>query len=489
MRSLFSLAALPFALALAMGCTVTTRPDGGGGGGGGDGGPGGRDGGVVNFETGPVNPCSPGCGPEELCGDGNDGNGLDDNCDGRVDEGCPCVPGTTRTCFAGPPDRRDIGACADGIEYCSEFGIYEGCGNGVAPSAEACDGVDNDCNGSTDDGLPGCTSAVTCPGNEVAPPLASYTLRGARVYAGGGATNWNWSIDCPDSVPADLCPTLATPNAEDTEVYLTASGAYRISVSFTLPDGGTYSCAWTLYVRGGGLRVELNWNTMLDTAGGTDIDLHLHRWTSNDAETPFFDANDCYYANCQPDSYDIAWGGHGPSDLSNCSDAPHGGGAQWTSLGYCANPRLDVDTNGTDGACDGAVTDPDLEAFCAPENINIDEPMVGVPYRILVNDYSDGFHDGATFTEVSIYCGGNLRGSFGRDDSILDFSASDGNSSGAANASWIVADVVFFPGECGLDCRIYPILRKVRGTLFGGVPFDPPWSCVADLASGTCTPR
>ena len=41
-----------------------------------------KDGGTVN----------PGCGAREMCG-----NGLDDDCNGMVDENCPCVPGTTRT--------------------------------------------------------------------------------------------------------------------------------------------------------------------------------------------------------------------------------------------------------------------------------------------------------------------------------------------------------------------------------------------------------
>ncbi len=484
--ALVSLSLASVSLAGAAGCTVrgTADRDTGGGGGVDAGGGGGLDTGGVNLETGPLNPCSGGCGTEELCGEG-DGNGLDDNCNGQVDEGCPCTPGTTRICFQGPPDRRNIGACSDGIEYCSEFGIYEGCGNGNSPAPETCDGVDNDCNAATDDGLSGCTSALTCPGNEIAPPLTNHTLRGSRVYM-GAASEWHWGISCPDSVPAELCPRLSAPNSENSDVYLAASGAYRVTLEVVLPDGTRQSCAWTLYVRGGGLRVELNWDTMLDTTGGTDIDLHLHRWTSNSGESAWFGDDDCYYGNCQPDNYSIDWPGHPDSDLSNCSSAPHGGGADWTANGACGNPRLDVDTNGTDGACDGSETNPDLEAFCAPENINIDTPVIGQPYRILVNDYSNSGHSGTTYTTVNVYCGGNLRGSFGRDTEFLDFSGSDGDSFGESNASWIVADVVFFQGECGLDCRIYPIIRKVTGDLFGGLDFGPDWSCDYDAATDSC---
>jgi len=487
-RSIFLLSALVLSAVVA-GCTVRGTDRDTGGGGGGDTGGGGRvDGGGFNPEAGPVNPCSPGCGPMELCGDG-DGNGLDDNCDGHVDEGCVCEPGTSRVCFAGPPDRRDIGACADGVEYCSEFGIYEGCSNGTSPSAETCDGVDNDCNAATDDGLSGCSSAITCPGNEIAPPLATHTLRGDRVYT-GEALEWHWTIACPDSVPAELCPRLSTPNAENTDVYLTASGGYRVSLEVVLPDGTRQNCAWTLYVRGGGLRVELNWDTLPSTRGATDMDLHLHQWTSNAAESAWFDDNDdCYYANCTPGDEGVDWPGHPDSELSNCADAPHGGGDEWTARGGCANPRLDIDTNGG-VSCDSSVTDPQDTDFCAPENINVDVPVIGQPYRILVNDYSNSGHNGTTFNTLNIYCGGNLRGSFGRDTEFLDFSTEDGAGFGGEdNASWIVADVVFFEAECGLDCRVYPILMKVQGELFSGVEFGPPWSCNYDPASHSCTPR
>src|SRR4029079_18457072 len=50
-------------------------------------------------------PVGDGCGPTELCGTGS-GNGLDDNCDGKVDEGCLCTPGDVQKCFNGPPGKR-----------------------------------------------------------------------------------------------------------------------------------------------------------------------------------------------------------------------------------------------------------------------------------------------------------------------------------------------------------------------------------------------
>lgn len=488
---------------LALGCTVRdegrVRP---GSDGGGSTTP--RvDGGGIWAPDGSVNSCNPGCGPMELCGENDDGNGLDDNCDGTVDEDCACMPGATRPCFAGPPDRRNVGACADGIAVCNEFGRWSACGTGVAPSPETCNGTDDDCNGITDD-LEGCSSAVMCPGNETASPLSTHRLVGDRVYT-GAARSWHWEVECPASVPEELCPAPVSPAAEDSDIYFTASGAYRVQMSVTLEDGSTVNCAWSIYVRGGGLRVELNWDTMLDTAGSTDVDLHLHRWTRNGVDTEFFtETDDCYYGNCTPrEDPPYSWPGHAPSELENCENAPRGGGAIWRSRGSCGNPRLDVDTNGNDGsprrgACSASQTDPTQRDFCAPENINVDEPVIGMPYRIMVNYFTSNGHVGATNPTVNVYCGGALRGSFGRDPLVF---LRDGTGwFGSANDSWYVADVVFFEGECGLDCTVYPIGTIAKGSVHGdpwdpeGVidvesPFGPPWSCDYDAANQRCIPR
>ena len=100
----------------------------------------------------PLNGCELACveSGEELC------NGLDDNCDGEIDEafpeqGDPCGP-----CDAGSLE------CVDGVARCS-----------TPPEApELCDGVDNDCDPATEDGADddevgqpcGALQADGCPG-------------------------------------------------------------------------------------------------------------------------------------------------------------------------------------------------------------------------------------------------------------------------------------------------------------------------------------
>src|SRR6185436_10136257 len=86
-------------------------------------------GGACSGAGGACAPVAPGCGNMEVCGDG-----LDNNCDGEVDERCPCTPGQVQACFKGPPGRRGVGACQDGMQRCQgagEFGTWGACEGGI----------------------------------------------------------------------------------------------------------------------------------------------------------------------------------------------------------------------------------------------------------------------------------------------------------------------------------------------------------------------
>src|SRR3989344_5878674 len=51
-------------------------------------------------------------------------DGLDNDCDGLVDEGCECVADTNQTCGS------DVGACSLGIQFCVN-GTWNDCGEGI----------------------------------------------------------------------------------------------------------------------------------------------------------------------------------------------------------------------------------------------------------------------------------------------------------------------------------------------------------------------
>jgi hypothetical protein len=72
-------------------------------------------------------------------------NGLDDNCNGQVDEGNPeggvacTIPGLQGACAQGVTD------CSNGPMVCKQVNF---------PVAEVCDGIDNNCDGQVDEGNP-----------------------------------------------------------------------------------------------------------------------------------------------------------------------------------------------------------------------------------------------------------------------------------------------------------------------------------------------
>jgi hypothetical protein len=415
-------------------------------------------------------PCEPAeCQPAELCGEAGSGDGLDNDCNGEIDEGCPCSPGETRPCFAGRPSERGQGVCTDGLLTCDEFGLWTDCAGGVFAQTEACDGADNDCDGLFDEDLPGCESPLDCPGTTVAAPLSTVALDGARIYD-GVYDSWTWEVFCPMTV--ESCPVPDDPASRDTSVYVIQSGAYHVRATIVI-EGETFTCEQTIEVKGDGLRVELLWDTQGYGRGNTDVDLHLHR---PGTETDWFDdTDDCYFVNCKSDAHpsDAAdWGYEDTAETEVCDEAPHGHGSEWESLGYCANPRLDVDVI----LCDEEETDSRSIEFCAPENINMDNPAPGDTFRIMVNYWSAHDFDGVTHPTVNVYCGGALRASFGAGGAAAELVTPGGLNPEAD--SWLVADVQFLVDECGvMDCRIAPIVdEEGRPWVQQGAAFGPPWS-------------
>ncbi|MBL9023271.1 MAG: hypothetical protein JNL21_13815 [Myxococcales bacterium] len=88
-------------------------------------------------------------------------NGIDDDCDGQVDE--PNLPGVGQACGVNTPP------CSPGVTACVNGAIV--CQGGVQPTGEVCDGVDNNCNGFTDEApltdapLPNQNGCWNVPGN------------------------------------------------------------------------------------------------------------------------------------------------------------------------------------------------------------------------------------------------------------------------------------------------------------------------------------
>ena len=88
----------------------------------------------------PPGRCDGGAPVAETC------NGLDDDCDGLIDNGL------ARACYSGPAGTVGVGMCRSGTEVCVA-GAWSVCTGEVPPRGELCDGLDNNCNGVADESL------------------------------------------------------------------------------------------------------------------------------------------------------------------------------------------------------------------------------------------------------------------------------------------------------------------------------------------------
>lgn len=95
----------------------------------------GPDGSVVRYDGGLTD-------PEDASLDVMDAGS--DSCSGDT---CACEDGAVRPCVGGT----DVGSCVVGEQACDE-GIWGACRGAVGPRAETCDGVDEDCDGTPDNG-------------------------------------------------------------------------------------------------------------------------------------------------------------------------------------------------------------------------------------------------------------------------------------------------------------------------------------------------
>ena len=399
--------------------------------------------------------------PEDVCVDAlEDENalalcdGLDNDCDGQVDEGCGCKPGEVKLCFSGPPNRINVGACSPGTMRClgdSGVGRWGPCEGERVPQGEICDGLDNDCNTCIDE-IEACEPEISCPAPDDpripdAVPFMAQQLDG-RLFYSGEASQWRWTITggpCDDVSLGRRSFTLTGDRSEISVFTPTLSGSYQVTMSVTTPNGEVFECTWVLHVKGPGLRVEMCYPE------STYLDLDLFLMRHSQSTSWFFDVFDpfspstvaCSWANCEATirgfGYSRVNWGYAPSPLSACIHTPQG--AQWSGLvGECANPRLDIDNNLSEG-------------IGVPENINIDQPSDGETYRVMVHNFSGTL----AHPIINIYCGGERRATIGAaPDQVPNF---QGASIFSVGAMWRAVDVMTHVDEEGVttDCEITPL--------------------------------
>ena len=100
---------------------------------------------VESCISGMASVCTAGQPQAEIC------NMVDDNCNGLIDETCACTPGRTQGCYTGAPGTLGVGVCRAGTQSCSTAGAWGTCTGQNVGTLESCNGLDDNCNGQTDE--------------------------------------------------------------------------------------------------------------------------------------------------------------------------------------------------------------------------------------------------------------------------------------------------------------------------------------------------
>lgn len=473
------------------GLPTTTTGNGGSTSTGSEGGGGGLiidpDGGMDAQPDVPMNPCGTECGPKELCD--TDHLGLDDNCNGQVDEGCPCNSGQAHACFKGDPSYRDAPGCFDGTEKCTELGTWSDCIGG-AHATDNCYANDQTA----------CHAIKSVP-------FADVHLKDGTGTFGTNAVpgSETWTVACPAGV--NPCPSVSSP-----DVYKALqSGEYTVTYTKQVAgDPNPQSCTYPLLVGARGLRVELDWEHDLGS-DGVDLDLYVHKPMSTKPwSVASANPDNCMWSNCKVDDFEpppyssapswfpdvqqnpddpVNWFLDPVNERNSCYFAPQGVGDDWAAVGLgCHNPRLDLDNI----TCDPGVLDVNDGDFCAPENINVDFPPKDQWTRVGVHYYSAHGLPYDVHPTVKIFCDGALaaelgpQGYYKGSTSKVTFMPTDAPSSNDdANRFWVVADVLFpKPNQCNVQtCVVRPIFGDdaLESPLFmtkttANASFGPPYA-------------
>ena len=130
---------------------------------------------------------------EEIC------DGIDNDCDVLIDES---YPEEHQLCGFVEGADYGVGICTPGVMKCDNGSVY--CDGHVGPSDEICDGLDNNCNGSADEGIANST-AIVCYEGPQGTMAVGECRAGIRYCADGG-----FDVPCDGQIlpTVEVCDNL-----------------------------------------------------------------------------------------------------------------------------------------------------------------------------------------------------------------------------------------------------------------------------------------
>ncbi|MBT9558575.1 MAG: hypothetical protein IV100_21275 [Myxococcales bacterium] len=278
-------------------------------------------------------------------------NGKDDDCDGETDEG---IPGAGEPC-----DGDDADLCPDGTRVCTADGDALVCNDDASSAAETCNGQDDDCDGDTDAAdsdlslIPCELTAGVCAGAMTPSALCQdgvWTACGAPTYAALGSgyepgvesSCDGLDNDCDGDTDEDF--TAAMPDGTVITGAGSACGAGTCTGGLTTCDSGAP----------GGLTCSTTGNANAESCNGKDDDC--------DGKT---DADDdgLVLANCDL-PYGVCSGAKKTAAL--CQDGAWAACEGPDYIGHAATfeATTELSCDGLDNDCDGA-TDEDFSLVTA----------------------------------------------------------------------------------------------------------------------------
>jgi hypothetical protein len=185
---------------------------------------------------------------------GAHGGGRSDG--GTMGTGDRCTLGESQGCYTGDPAQAGVGACALGMQTCmgdGERATWGDCLGSVMPSAETCNGVDDDCNGVVDEGLSqACSNTCGMTGTQVCsngsfgacsamscvPCIQTPSLTAWQINLGEAPTCWPQTFSTHGDIGEYQYSTIPPEDDPGWAPHSSPNISFNDPSALCIPDGG-----------------------------------------------------------------------------------------------------------------------------------------------------------------------------------------------------------------------------------------------------------